>query len=260
MANKLTFVNVQALINDQVKLLLDEIKALKDDNALLKNELQACKNEITQLKSDMNQQLTSLNAKLGELCGSIPIPNDSTASSNFVNASSFADTIRSSVQSAISNEKSKCDVVISGVDEDDSDEQYICELCNTMEFSTKPSEVTRLGKKREGTDRGRLLKVTFTSSFDARAFRSRFEVVKENKGLTSLRMRPSRNKEEQALFIQSKTLAHKLNNDAKAAKEDISYSVRDNGKLWQFKKQDDGKWLRNADWNAPGNECPAPKP
>jgi hypothetical protein len=101
--------------------------------------------------------------------------------------------------------------------------------------------------------RERLLKVTFANSFDARSFLARPDERRktgaDNDALMKLHMRSGRSKEEQVRYKRLKADTHKLNLDAKKDGLQVSFSVRDNGKIWKYVKDDSGRWERATDWS-----------
>jgi hypothetical protein len=109
--------------------------------------------------------------------------------------------------------------------------------------------VFRIGEKK-WEEQPRPLRVTFQSSFDARTFRSRYELAKANLGYTPTpRVRPCRTKDEEAVFKKKLMILKDLNNQAKTNNKDTSFSLRDNGSIWCFKKDaNSGKWLRDPKW------------
>lgn len=235
------------LLPSIVRTLLDTVKTLKQDMATLSQECAELRSE----NRDLHMKLTS----------QLPIDADQSPEASIPQQRSIADVVRNSVKNAINDEKCRNEVMISKAEEKGQDEKFISDLCTKMNFDTKPIEVTRMGEKSETRSHHRLLKVSFSTSFDARAFRSRFEQTKKTlKDIGSFRMRPGRSREEQEAFRKSNSLAHRLNKEAKDAKEKLSYSVRENGAIWQYKESDDGKWIRVPEWTASGNDHLTPKP
>eukprot|EP00914_Ancora_sagittata_P011463 GHVO01022286.1.p3 GENE.GHVO01022286.1~~GHVO01022286.1.p3 ORF type:complete len:121 (-),score=15.81 GHVO01022286.1:827-1189(-) len=94
----------------------------------------------------------------------------------------------------------------------------------------------------------RMMKVTFTSNFDARTFMSRFEANKDKDGVPSIFIRPYRTKEDQVKYKRYKKDVKDLNDAAKEAGDECSYSLRNNGAIWKF-VQVDGRWRRDENWN-----------
>ena len=165
----------------------------------------------------------------------------------------FAEALRQSVKSAFQEEKVKCDVIISKAQESDNDTNFVSDLCQRMNFQSKPSNPHRLGKI---GSRPRLLKVSFPTAFDARSFIARYDQFRrENRDENPLRIRQSKTKEEQAVFSKGSKLAYELNTKARQDNLPESYSLRDNGAVWKFVKASDGKWRRDRDWRpVSGNE------
>ena len=168
---------------------------------------------------------------------------------------SLPDMLRQSVRSALEEEKNKCEVIISRAAESDDDTAFITTLCTTMQSSTKPTHLTRLGKK---GNHPRLLKATFPSSFDARTFIAKYEEARKEKieELPKIRMRSSKTGEERAAFAKSSKLAYKLNDQARQAKLNESYSLRDDGAIWKYTKEEDSAvWKRVRDWSPPTEQA-----
>ena len=66
--------------------------------------------------------------------------------------------------------------------------------------------------------------------------------------LSSLRMRPSRTREEQSLFKRKSDEVFKLNTAAKNENKKESFSLRENGQIWRFTQNENGRWVRDKDW------------
>lgn len=232
---------------------LDQIKAMLEP--LLKQVTDQLQQEIANLKSQVND----LQSKL---VTDTPSTSDSTESDDDWSVvppprqkgqKTFARVVEQSVKAALQEDRCKRDVVISGALEEDDDMKLIGKLCDKMEFAPKPSNAERLGRK---GDRARLLKVSFTSSFDARAFMARYSQARQSDPeLPRYRLRSGKSKEEWSAFKKHLTLANKLNGDARKNKEDVSFSVRDNGQIRKFAKNDSGAWRRVSDWVPDAGNC-----
>ncbi|ELU10196.1 hypothetical protein CAPTEDRAFT_201698 [Capitella teleta] len=141
---------------------------------------------------------------------------------------------------------------MSKIKEHGRDDTVVSDLCKKMDFCSRPTEVKRLGKKTTNDNYRLLLKVTFSSVFASGVFRSRFnEMKKEYETLRRISLRPGRTKEEHEEYKNSVTIANKLNDEANKSENNTSYSVRDNGAVWKYEKNNDGKWSRVADWKLP---------
>ena len=229
-------------------------------------ELRAAMKDLT----DACASLKSENAELQEKICSVQKTPTSISGASPSKAPLFSDVVKQSVKAAMRDEKAKSDVVVAKVEEKGNDLQVMSELCSKINFETKPIDVSRLGKKSE--DRCRPLKVSFGCRFEARTFCSRFNEAKSNKAnkeIQNLRVHAWRGKEEHATYVKSRDIAFKLNEEArKAGRNDYeSYSVRENGDMWKFTKDEHGKWNRVQDWEPPalenkqasGNEETTPK-
>ena len=169
---------------------------------------------------------------------------------------SFSDVLRQSVKNAFQEEKIKCDVIISKLPESTDETTFVSELCSKLNLEAKPRNSHRLGKKeRKKGDRPRLVKVSFPTAFDARTFTSGYDKfrreIRDDDVYGNLRIRPSRTKDEQAVFTKSSDIAHRLNTEAREKNLPESYSVRDNGSIWKYTKTSDGAWKRDRDWQPP---------
>lgn len=205
---KLTLAAVKNLIEEQTRILMTEIRTLKDEVAELKTELAAVKT-----------------------------PDQSTWNNNpAAEKLVICDAVKASMNAALEEQKIKKEVVILKLPEKNTDESDVSELCEHV----KPEGLIRLGKVNK--DRPRPLKATFPTSFDARAFMSKIEQMRESdpEGF-KIYCRPGRTREQQVLS----TKIYQMNSKAKSGE---SYSVRKNGDVWKFRKGDEGKWVRVADW------------
>jgi hypothetical protein len=219
----LTLAAVQQLFQEQTQTMMDEIKSLRDEVASLRAELKTVR--------------------------------EATANpANVPNVQTFADVVRNtvaplvqtSVQSVLATEERKNEVIISKAEEKGDDRKMVDDVCQKMNFEAKPTEMTRLGRAKEGYQR--LLKVAFSNPFDARAFRAKFDEQKRSEGIPAWRVRSSRTKEDQATFKRQSTIVYDLNQKAKASKQKESFSLRDDGSIWKFIQMDDGKWKRDSQW------------
>jgi hypothetical protein len=167
--------------------------------------------------------------------------------------------VAASIKYVLDNDKARSEVIIAKLPEKKQDTQDIDKLCADLNLSSRPTAITRLGKK-EGQHHLRLTKVTFATPFDARKFLAKVDEVQRSDAETddddstakSIRCRPCRNFEEQKRHKCSRRHVKKLNGDSRAAGvEDESFSLRQNGDIWKFKKMSNGKWTRVRDWVAP---------
>ncbi|ELU11973.1 hypothetical protein CAPTEDRAFT_216781 [Capitella teleta] len=93
----------------------------------------------------------------------------------------------------------KSELMISNIDEKNNEMEFMDDLRNKMQIDSKPKELKRIEKKLTGRDR--LLKVSFSTPFDARAFRAKYNKMgMANADIPSIRVRHARNKEEQLQF------------------------------------------------------------
>ena len=229
---------------DQIKAILEPL--LKQVTDQLQQEIADLKCQVNDLQSKLVAQQTSNPIESDDDWSVVPPPRQK-------GQKTFARVVEQSVKAALQEDRCKRDVVISGAPEEGDDMKLIGKLCEKMEFATKPTNAERLGKKE---DRARLLKLSFTSSFDARAFMARYSQARQNDPeLPRYRLRSGKSKEEWSAFKKHLTLANKLNEDARKNKDDVSYSVRDNGQIWKFAKNDSGAWRRVSDWVPDAGNC-----
>lgn len=226
--------------------ILEEVRQGKDERENLKGEIQNLKKEIEDHRKEAKSNQESLLSEIRNLKEQVPKTATSTPAES---EATYAQVVRSSVRSVMQDEQCKAEMIFSSVEEKGKDRDFVSNLCNKMELQTKPVEITRLGRNQpSNTERPRLLKVTFPTAFDARAFRAKYEEVKGKEGVPSHRVRNGRNKDQQALFKKNSAIAYKLNDEAKKTNSNASYSLRDNGEVWKFSKQENGKWIREEQW------------
>ena len=110
--------------------------------------------------------------------------------------------------------------------------------------------MNRLG--RSTADYNRLTKITFNTEFDARKFRASYDQArKENEDIKKFRIRSSNTKEYRDKMKEKAIIVYKWNkaaHDTKGVNTDISYSHRNDGSIWCFRKQTDGRWIRDNSW------------
>ncbi|ELT98031.1 hypothetical protein CAPTEDRAFT_192127, partial [Capitella teleta] len=145
--------NTLHVILCEIKACNEETKALKEEIATLKLSNEALCKELSELKCVSSSAPTSAS-------------KDSTPSVK------FADVVKQSVRSVFHDDKSKNEIIMSKVKEGENDQQYVTNVCKIIHFEGQPTDVVRLGRKKDGHSRP--LRVTFSSPFDARVFRARF--------------------------------------------------------------------------------------
>lgn len=212
------------------------------------NAMQGALSTLTECTKALKTEIGELKEKMESVQKNLPSDASPTTSTTPL-LDSNPQAMRKALQSVLLDEKYKTEMVISNAEDDGKDEEFIKRICEKVDFDVMPIKgTTRLGKK---TDAGkRPLKVTFTTEFDARAFRSRCDQNKRtSEDFPNIRIRPCRNSEEQKLFITSLGKAKEMNKAAKEAGDAHSFSVRDNGEIWKFEMKD-GKWKRDKDWEA----------
>ncbi|ELT90552.1 hypothetical protein CAPTEDRAFT_186612 [Capitella teleta] len=215
--------------------LIDYVKnAKKNDSVMLQileevkkgsNEREGLKEEMTQLKSN-NEVLLKELADVKSHLSALHLHQQPTMENDSSPPPFFADAVKKSVHTALPEDKAKCDIIISKVEEKGKDDSFAADLCSKISYDTKPIGVMRLGRKKEDTHHHRLLKLSFSTNFEARAFRSHFEEARKDKpnDLSEFRVRPSRNREDQAAFRKSAIVTNTLNKEAKHEGDMCSYS------------------------------------
>lgn len=210
--------------------------------------------EINNLKSEIGIQAERIeqleHKKLADI-HKIPLNSNSTTEPT------FADVVRHSVKSVLQDQLSHKEVIIFKLKggQNESDSVLFSNLCEKIDFPIKPLNLQRLGPKPgvpQNSAAPRPLKATFSTSFDARALLSRFNQAKHNDpgNFSNIRIRLGKTAEEREIFVKNIKMAQELNNEAKEVKANHSFSVRDNGEIWKFQKNETtGKWARVRDWS-----------
>lgn len=235
--------------------LRQEFLALKGINEDLLSQTKEMKTEISLLNAKIDPTVATISNEDAGLTQATPVWERKPGRG----CSTIDNAVRTSVESAMQEQKHKCEVIVSKVEEKGQDEDLINDVCTKISFAHRPVEVSRLGKKSSSDTQSRLMKVSFATPFDARVFKARYEEARKRKdgSVPDYRMRFGRNEKEQGEYKAHSDLAHKLNEEAKKSKCDESYSLRNNGVIWQYKKSAEGKWTRVPDWSPPvqsGNE------
>ncbi|ELU15010.1 hypothetical protein CAPTEDRAFT_209156 [Capitella teleta] len=155
--------------------------------------------------------------------------------------SSFADVVKTSIRSALEEDKAKQEVIIQRLPENNRDVADVHEICAKAEVIVKPTAVTRLGKSHP--NRPRIVKVTSPSTFDARTFRFKVEESKAtiSDSFPNICCRPARTRDQQARHKTLGPEVYKLNQNAKSGLE--SFSLRPNGKRGCSNKAVKGLYL-----------------
>lgn len=222
--------------------LMDLVKKLSEEFDAYKVQTSSAIEQLTIECKELREENKKLTSKMSA-CNPSPMQAPTTSTSPPM---SFADVVKSSVQSVIQEEKAKSDVILINVKDSKQDTNDVKELCSDIGFPSQPVGAQRLGKSQ--TNRPRLLKVSFGSAFDARAFQSKFSEAKksDNPKIREVRCRPGRTKAEHEKFAKLSTTVYQLNQQAS---EGESYSLRLNGQIWKFSKDEEGRWKRVADWS-----------
>ena len=149
----------------------------------------------------------------------------------------------------LQNERVHNEVIIKRLPENNRDSDAVNEICSTVQALVKPFSLHRLGKLQPG--RPCLLKATFSSSFDARAFMAKIDETKKTGTqpmVQNISCRPGHTREERALYKKRSPSVYKLNQQSGP---DQSYSLRKDGKIWRFVRMDSGAWKRDTSWVDP---------
>ena len=232
---------------------LDHMKTMIEP--LLNRFTEHLQKQIAELKSEISSLRLKFHDPQMHLDAEVPEPNDDSdgdwtlTQTRRKRPKTFATVVQQSVKAALQEDRCKNDVVISGANEGNDDQKMVTDLCQKMQFASKPAEIKRLGKKDANNTRPRLLKVSFASSFDARAFMSRYgQTRRTDSEMPRLKLRSGKSQDEWQTYKKNATLAYKLNQEARDKGEDISFSTRDNGEIWKFAKNESGAWRRVTDW------------
>ena len=223
--------NQDRMISSITESVLEAMKPMLAETCEITKGLQC---EVLALKT----QVAELQAKLSQ--------KTQTPSPVIENSLDFSDVLKETMKSTMDEEKLKRELVLSKVEEG-NDQQFLADLRSKIGISTQVQNAERIGKKDD--ERKRLLKVTFHSQFDARCFKTRFEErEKDDPEIPKIKVRFSKTKEQRETFAKNSKIAFKLNQEAKNTGAEYSFSLRENGDLWKYQKQGDGKWRRVKDW------------
>ena len=232
---------VQTLVNDLKSLNLEFTTYRETTKATIENLNEEC----TQLKMQ-NQELQTSIKSLTESAKS----NITRPISDPVVPDTYAKAVQSSVRNALLDDRARSEVIVSRINETSDAHEAIRNICSKVNFVGNLSDVRRVGKKTDGRDRP--LKVTFGNPFDARTFCSRVDGSKEeHEDIAELKVRLGKTKEELVKYKERKEIAKKLNEKAKEENIEQSYSLRDNGEIWLYKKKSNNKWVRDSEWSLP---------
>ena len=217
--------------NEQLVRQIADIVTVKISDAMkpLIEEIQALKAQVAKLEATTPQQTNAL----------LPTEEHGSATRYLVGV------VRDTVRDNRMHDEAKAQVVIANAKDEGKDEAFITDLLRNINHNAMPKETVRIGRKTENKDR--MMRVTFGSNFDARTFLSRFE-NKGNDDVPSIQVRPYRSKEEQMNYNKHKKKLKDLNDAAKEAGDDCSYSLRNNGAIWKFIKVGENKWRRDDSW------------
>ena len=158
--------------------------------------------------------------------------------------------VKSSIKSVLESEKSKREIIVSRLPESSStgtgggDSGIMKKICVDIGFPNPPVEVKRLGQQQ--TNLSRLLKVTFQSEFEARAFKSTYKTAKPVlPNLPKIKIRRNLDAEARKAYSKKAKVVYELNQDpSKTANGIVSYSIRDNGIICKFIRKLDAKWQK----------------
>ena len=225
-----------------VKELMELVKALTTEFEVYKTQSSSAIQQLANECRELREENKKLSAQMSTCSTSLT----QAPSAHTSPPKSFADVVKSSVQSVLREEKVKSDVILINAKDNKQDTRDVKELCSDIGFPSQPIGAQRLGKSQ--ADRSRLLKVSFGSAFDARAFQAKFEEARkeENPKVRGIRCRPGRTKAEQEKFSKLATTVHQLN---QRTIEGESYNLRQNGQIWKFAQDGEGRWKRVADWS-----------
>ncbi|ELT88854.1 hypothetical protein CAPTEDRAFT_190666 [Capitella teleta] len=163
-----------------IRALIDGVKSLHADFAAHKatgsSAIETLSEECGLLRKQ-NDDLQMNTNVITEVIKSKDTRNSVTAAPTS-QPSLYSDVVRSSVRSALQDEKARNEVIVSRIKETENGTEAFRNICSEVEFDGSPSEVVRLGKKLDGRDRH--MKGTFATPFDARRFYASVNAHKEN--------------------------------------------------------------------------------
>lgn len=249
--------------DDLLQLIIDARDAARDATPNIQQAKDALDPLLNQLSDKIQTQITELKAEINDMKTKVSDPHtmlggpatstldaSSAADDSWTvvqsrqkGTSTFASVVQQSVKDALNEDRCKCDVIISSAPDGGDDKKLVNEICAKMDFTSKPTDIKRLGPINK--DRPRLMRVSFGTSFDARTFISSF---RQGSDLPPYRLRPGKTKTELENFKNRSTHAYKLNEDARKNGETVSFSLRDNGDIWKFAKNESGSWRREKNW------------
>jgi hypothetical protein len=231
---------------DIIRMVLAAKDAHVKSNASGNNNVQAALSALTECTQSLQKEIGELKENMESFHKILPSDaNHATIAHPDPNP----EVMRKALQSVLVGEKLKSEMVISNVEEDGKDAEFISRLCNQIDFKVVPNGCVRLGEKTNS--RRRPLKVTFQTEFDARAFRSRCEQNRRaSDDFPNIRIWSCRTPTEQKKFAQSLEIAKDLNKAAQDNDAEYSFSVRENAEIWKFEKTN-GEWRQNKDWEPP---------
>ena len=120
---------------------LDHIKTILEP--LLNKVTQELKQEIVDLKSQINDLQTKV-TDLQDISNSDATDGDWTVVAprqknlGINKDKSFSEVLRQTVSTALREDRTKCNVIISGAPEGSSDTRFVSDLCQTMNFDIQP--------------------------------------------------------------------------------------------------------------------------
>ena len=159
----LTFNSVQALLAENTKALMEQIATLRAEvasAALIADNTQTLKDEIASLRNEVAELRASLAASKEQQTQSDHPAVTCSTPANQESRQSWADVLKASVQSALSDQSSKNEIVVH-LPENKRDSEDIEAICQKASIAVKPSAITRIGKPR--ANRPRPLKASFPS-------------------------------------------------------------------------------------------------
>ena len=140
------------------------------------------------------------------------------------------------MQNVFQEQKSKCEIVISRLEESDNDTNAVKQICNNLPlgFSGHPTETKQLGKKVQSL---RLLLVTFDSEFPAKNFRNTVNVMKsKNLQLPRIEVRQNLDEETRKKFSEKSKLVFSLNQEIANSHscDKVKFSLHENGIICKY--------------------------
>jgi len=236
-------VSLKSLFNE------DSSSEADDNEEKVTNTLETKIMELTNIVNNFDVQLKEIKVSLSN-----PIQKSYAEVTRNSDIDNISSVVQNSVKNAIIADELEKDIIVSHLPEECSigkDLIQVQDLCDIIGLNPNCiSEVNRLGSSAKSYNR--LLKVRFKTKFDARIFCSNYEFNRRNnEKLKNCRIRPMLTNEDNKVRRENSNLVYNWNKESLT--KGVSYSLRFDGSIWCFRKQSDGRWLRDISWKIKDN-------